>query len=138
MSKRKQPLEVKCPYCDGDAELVESNVVYKPWHDYGKLWLCRHCWAYTGTHSNSKRHVPKGRLANKELREWKIKAHAAFDPLWNRKISKEGCSKSQARKAGYKWLAEKVGVELKKCHIGIFDVDQCMKVVEICGAYSER
>jgi len=44
------------------------------------IYLCRSCDAYVGVHKGTDK--PKGRLANAELREYKKKAHSAFDPLW--------------------------------------------------------
>jgi hypothetical protein len=71
-------------------------------------------------------------LADAELRGWKKKAHSVFDPLWRKKIEREGCSKSFARKAGYRWLSEQLDIPFEKCHIGEFDVDMCQRVVEVC------
>lgn len=76
---RKTP-NVVCPYCGNKAELVDSAVVYG--RSYGIIWLCYPCDAYVGVHKNSPRHAPLGRLANKELREWKMRAHEVFDQLW--------------------------------------------------------
>ena len=122
---------VICPYCGMNAELVDSSEVYT--RSYGLIWLCRPCDAYVGTHRNSTDHVPLGRLANAELRRWRVNAHSAFDPLWLAKMRRDGCSKGQARKAGYQWLAEQLGVPMSECHIGMFDVDMCKRVVQICS-----
>jgi ABC-type transport system involved in Fe-S cluster assembly fused permease/ATPase subunit len=65
---------------------------------------------------------PLGRLANKELRQAKVNAHNYFDLLW-----KNG---EMNRKDAYKWLAEQLKISFDKCHIGMFDVDMCKKVVE--------
>jgi hypothetical protein len=119
-----------CPYCEKPAKLVDSSLVYS--QSYGKIWYCKSCDAWVGTHKNSKKHKPLGRLANKELRQWKIKAHAFFDLLVQGKIRRDKCSKNQARKAAYKWLARQLGIETKDCHIGMFDIDMCKKVIQIC------
>jgi len=74
-------MKVICPYCGKNAVLTDSAVVYHG-RSYGMIWLCRPCWAYVGTHKNSRKHAPLGRIANAELRDWKKKVHAAFDPLW--------------------------------------------------------
>jgi len=124
---------IRCPYCGFEAELVDSSEVYHG-VSYGMVWLCRPCDAYVGTHKNSQRHAPLGRLANKELRVWKMAAHAAFDPLWQAKIERDGCTKSEARQAGYGWLAGKLDIDVNQCHIGMFDVDMCKRVCEICEA----
>lgn len=73
-----------------------------------------------------------GRLANKELRQAKIQAHHYLDNLWQRKT---GISKGHARGKAYKWLREQMKLEYKDCHIGMFDVEQCNKVVEICKPF---
>lgn len=67
---------------------------------------------------------PLGRLADAQLRAAKKGAHRVFDKLW-----KNGPWK---RKEAYAWLADQLGVKRKDCHIGEFDVDMCMKVIEIC------
>lgn len=121
-----------CPYCDGRAELIDSEEVYGPGRDFGKLWSCRRCDAYVGTHRDSATHAPLGRLADAELRYWKQRAHAAFDPLWKAKQRRDRCSKSRARKAAYEWLAKRLGVGRRRCHIGWMDVDDCKHVVAIC------
>ena len=118
-----------CPYCEAEAKLIDSKEIYG--RSYGMIWICRPCGAYVGTHKNSN-NKPLGRLANAELREWKIRAHAVFDPMWKKKMQREECSKSEARKAGYKWLAKQIGIDAKDCHIGMFDVETCKKVVDVC------
>jgi len=96
------------------------------------IWICRPCNAYVGVHKNNQEYIPLGRLANAELRSWKEKAHSAFDPMWKAKIRRDGCSKSKARKAGYKWLADQLGIKASDCHIGEFDIDSCKKVIKAC------
>lgn len=127
---------VTCPYCKEEAELISSEDVYGI--DYGMMWICRPCDATVGTHSNSSDHKPLGRLANKELRAWKVHAHEVFDPLWWAKMRQTGCSKYEARSAAYHWLAEQLGLPIEKCHIGMFDVEMCRRVVEVCKPYSRK
>lgn len=119
-----------CPYCHAETIYIDSAEVYGK--SYGMIYLCRPCKAWVGVHKGSS--TALGRLANDELREWKKKAHSLFDPLWQRKINK-GFSKKMARGAGYKWLANELGIDIDLCHIGMFDVDTCKQVVEICKKY---
>lgn len=115
-------MNVYCDYCGEKAELVDSKVIYG--RSYGhKVWLCRKCMAYVGCHKGTDK--PLGRLANAELRYWKRRAHDAFDPLW-----KYGRFRGY-RNAAYAWLAQKMGIPVEKTHIGMFDVAQCKKVIEI-------
>jgi hypothetical protein len=89
-------------------------------------------------HSKGARNVALGRLANAELRQWRIAAHQAFDPLWQAKMARERISRNQARTAGYRWLAGRIGINLDQCHIGAFDIDECKKVVELCRPLIKR
>ncbi len=125
-----EPRYVVCPYCGEEARLADSAEVYS--RSYGMIWICVPCRAWVGVHKGDGKNRPLGRLANAELREWKMRAHAAFDPMWKAKVRRDECSKGRARGAGYKWLAEKLGVPVDECHIGMFDVDVCRRVVEVC------
>lgn len=134
-------MTITCPYCNSIATLENSIKVYKK--DYGLMYICGNypdCDAYVGVHKNTTK--PLGRLSNKELRKWKNKAHAVFDPLWQRKLEKrrkergEKYKKVWARGSGYKWLALQLGIEMKDCHIGMFDIELCKKTVEICTPYN--
>jgi hypothetical protein len=60
-------------------------------------------------------------MANTELREWKKKAHAVFDPLW-----KYG---RMDRSEAYRWLAAELTLPSAECHIGMFDIDMCERVI---------
>lgn len=114
--------EVFCDYCGRRAEYVDSKVVYGK--SYGKIYLCRNCMAWVGVHKGTNK--PLGRLANAELRFWKKQAHAAFDPLW-----KYGRFRGY-RNAAYAWLAERMRLPVEKTHIGMFDVAECRKAIQIC------
>lgn len=124
--KPKAPKIPECPYCGKASKLASSKEVYGG-RDYGPIYLCK-CvpgWAYVGCHKGTEH--AKGRLADAELRRAKIAAHGAFDPIWKNKA--HGVSRSQA----YKALAAALEIEPKHCHIGMFDVEQCQRVVEVCG-----
>lgn len=124
-----------CPYCGSQAEFRDSRIIYGQGTNFGMVWICRqypNCDAYVGVHKNTKR--PLGRLANPELRRWKKAAHAAFDPMWRHKVL-NGQDRREARNAGYRWLAGQVGMALDDCHVGMFDVKTCKRVVEICEPY---
>lgn len=116
-----------CDYCGNRSILASSKEVYGG-RDFGHIYLCR-CQqdlAYVGCHKGTVK--PLGRLANKELREWKKQAHAAFDQLWRPDSKVKMMNRSQA----YSWLAYELGIDKSDCHIGMFDVDRCKRVVEVC------
>lgn len=121
----KPPIEVNCPYCTRAAKLVTGVVIYPHRPDlYEKwFWQCAPCDAMVGTHVNSHRHHPLGRLANAELRTLKQRCHAIFDPVWK----KGGIDRNEA----YKRLAEKMNIPRTECHIGLFDEDRCRRALEI-------
>ncbi len=113
---------VICDYCGKPAELEDDSVIYD--QSYGrKIWLCRSCNAYVGCHRGSDE--PLGRLANAQLRRCKRAAHDAFDPIW-----KFGRFQNN-RRGAYAWLAEAMGLPAEKAHIGMFDVAECMKLIQI-------
>ena len=117
----------KCPYCDSDSVLADSAEVYGG-KSYGPIYLCRPCKAWVGCHKGTSN--PLGRLANAELRKWKMAAHSAFDPLWK--------TRKMRRRGAYKWLSDALGILEEKCHIGMFDVDLCKKTVEVCKGFVEK
>jgi ssDNA-binding Zn-finger/Zn-ribbon topoisomerase 1 len=136
-------MEVICPYCDSEAVLESSLTVYQK--DHGMIYICSNypiCDAYVGCHKGTDQ--PLGRLADKELRFWKMKAHKYFDVLWKAKLIKMRkesgykYKKGYARGAAYKWLANELGIKKKHCHIGLMDVNTCQQVAEICYPYWQK
>lgn len=115
-------MKVVCPYCDKPAELVFGSAIYPHRPDLfkKKFYLCKPCDAYVGCHPDTAK--PLGRLANAELRIFKRKAHAAFDPIWKRG--------DMSRTKAYKWLSEKLNIAPQNCHIGMFDVDLCRATID--------
>lgn len=122
-------VEVECPYCGRLAGLVDSKEVYRESH--GMIWMCRPCKAWVGVHKNDGKNRPLGTLANAETRHARRMAHARFDPVWQDRLGK-GKSKNQVRNAVYRWLAEHLGIPAEQCHIALFDLKTCVKVIEIC------
>ena len=128
---------MKCPYCDSDAKLVDSSLIYNG-RSYGPAWVCANypkCDSYVGCHPGTEK--PLGRMANKELRLAKSAAHKSIDAMWQRRIAISRCSKKAARLRGYYWLAEQLRIPRAKCHIGMMDVELCRRVVEVCAPYTK-
>lgn len=119
-----------CPYCNQRTKYVDSSVVYGK--SYGMIYYCAQCQAWVGVHKGTNKAL--GRLANKKLRKYKCMSHYYFDGLWKKKV-KQGCKKHDARRMAYKWLSEQMGIPASETHIGMFDVDQCKQVIEICKRY---
>lgn len=115
-----------CPYCGQQPKFVDSIEIYGN-RSFGKIYLCRSCDAYVGVHKGTE--DPLGRLANKELRELKVKAHYWFDRLW-KDPNGPGCTRREA----YDWLSQKMGIPLIYTHIGMFDEEQCRQAILVCQA----
>lgn len=122
----------RCPYCKDTALLVTGKKVY-PKEEHKALWkknfwVCPDCDSRVGCHKDSTK--PLGRLANRELRKARTDAHNAFDPLWK--------EKKMSRKKAYGWLSKKLKVPLEKCHIGMFGLDKCKEVINVCAKEKEE
>jgi len=121
---------VKCPYCGKSAEWVENKEVYG--RNYGKsfmIWLCRSCNAYVGCHENTMK--PLGTMANKDLREWRMKAKNLFivkkmDGTWKNK---------KLKAKAYYWLNKAMGREF---HFGESTTEDCKAIVEILEGKNEH
>lgn len=59
-----------------------------------------------------------------DVRIWRSKAHASFDPIWQRTAI--------SRNAAYAWLAGELGIPLRDCHISKMNARRCRKVIKIC------
>lgn len=107
-----------CPYCNKEAFWCDNVVVYGK--RYGKSYMCYYCApcdAYVGCHNNTRE--PLGTMANKELRNQRMKCHKVVDALWKP-------NKNQ-RKNVYRRLAHWFG---RPIHIGESDMDQCRQILE--------
>ncbi len=107
-----------CPYCGKKPDLVYGYELFPhlPKLAQKAFWRCKPCGAHVGCHNGT--HKAFGPLANAELRKARTEAHAAFDPLWELRYME--------RTQAYEWLAEMLGIEVSKTHIGMFDLEQCM------------
>lgn len=108
-----------CPYCGNSSVFVDSAEIYGK--SFGMIYLCRPCDSYVGVHKGTDQAL--GRLANRELREWKKRAHHVFDLVWKSGKMKRG--------EAYSWLSEQLGIPKKYTHIGMFSVETCKKVVDL-------
>ena len=120
----------QCPYCGESSQPVTGKVIYphRPDLEHLNFYLCAPCEAYVGCHDerytlDKLNPVPLGRLANAELRKAKQLAHSAFDQLWK--------TNGMTRAEAYTWLASEMGIDKDKCHIGMFDVEQCYRAFVI-------
>jgi len=102
-------------------------------------WLCKPCDAYVGCHNNTKK--PLGTMANRETREWRKKAHAVYDTLWDSGFKDkywelDGKDRRamkymrRKRKELYERISKDFGYEV---HIGSSNIEQCKKIIAWCN-----
>lgn len=114
---------IRCQYCGVETEFVTGEFIYptRPDLRHLKFYKCPACHAYVGAHKKGNK--PLGQVANAELRHMRVMTHYAFDPLYKTKV--------MSRSSSYKWLANKLGIKDKECHIAQFSLEQCHKVLSI-------
>lgn len=121
---------IGCPYCSKTAELVNGSAIYPGCESkvaWKSFWACLPCGAWVGCHDNNTIHgpnTPLGTLANAELRAARRMAHAAFDTIWK--------TRRMNRTNAYRWLSKRLWIKLDRCHIAMFDLKTCRRVVELC------
>lgn len=105
-----------CPKCGKEAPWLENKNKYG--RNFGKSYMCywcKDCDTYVGCHNNTRE--PLGTMADKELRDERIRTHNIFDKLWkNGKMS---------RGKAYKLLNKHFGKEI---HIGQSDKETCQNI----------
>lgn len=112
-----------CNICNGvnTVEFVTNDKVYGRKYGSGYCYLCTNCGAYVGTHKPRPKEA-MGILADKQMRDMKMKCHDLFDATWR--------TQKQRRKA-YSELALKLGIPVSECHFGYFDMDMLTKAYNI-------
>ena len=64
--------------------------------------------------------------ADYATRQTRIRAHEAFDALWQ--------SGTMKRKTAYKMLAKHLGLTRRQTHLGQLNITQCERVITFCNA----
>lgn len=126
--------DVICSYCVHPAQFCASSAHLYGGRDFGPVWHCAPCRAWVGCHKGTTK--PLGRLADSELRHWKMEVHRLFDPIWQRRLARKRAldpkyTKAHARGGRYKALALAMGIPQEECHVGMFDIDRCRQAIAI-------
>lgn len=118
-----------CHQCGGPVLLIRKYFISD---DGGaNAWKCRRrdCNSSVMCHPGTTK--PMGRMADSHTRTERHNAHLAFDPLWR----DHGRPKVFLTRVGaYQWLATMMRIPLSECHIGQFNREQCLQVIELCKA----
>lgn len=118
----------KCNLCGGKVIYTTNDRIYGKKYGSGYCYLCTACGAYVGTH----RPRPKealGILANERMKKGKRVCHDIFDKLWHNGVE---------RKRLYAKLAEEMGIPIKLCHFGYFDMEQLKRAYKILKKWEEK
>lgn len=118
-----------CIYCGSRTYMTSFRYI-----KYGKnkkrqkgdnriIYRCPKCLHYVNTHHKTNKAM--GFPGDKELRIWRIYTHKIFDELWQKKIKK-------SRDKAYIWLARMLNIDIKDCHMAMFDIEQCKSIIDIC------
>lgn len=119
-----------CRYCGSPVVYTSNAEIYGKEYGTGKCYLCRNCRAFVGVHPGTD--TPLGTLANEELREWRKEAHFWFDRIWKKP------TRITTRYNAYEYLARKMGLPREETHIGMFEIEQCKKVIEFSKEKIQR
>jgi hypothetical protein len=87
------------------------------------IYLCddEKCQSYVGCHEGTDE--PFGTMADERTRKARQLAHEVFDAVWK--------SGKMKRRVAYEWLAKELNLSYAKCHIGMFNVKQCERTINI-------
>ena len=86
-----------------------------------KCYVCFPCDARVWCHEHNG--SPLGTLANRKLRLLRKICHRLLDAMWN-----QG---QMERDQAYEWLASKLALTRRQCHIGLFDEALCKRAIEV-------
>lgn len=125
----------KCNICGGEVIYTSNSVIYGKEYGSGKCYYCINCGAYVGTHISRPKEA-FGILANKEMRNMKMKCHDLFDKLWRN--APTGKRKHLARRSAYRELAERLNIPVQECHFGYFDMDLLNKAYRILKENNQK
>lgn len=112
--------------CSLNVKLTTNDRIYgRKYGAWPYIYHCSDCDAAVGCHPNT--YVPLGRMADRETRHLRAKAHESFDPLWR--------SGLMSRSDAYRWLARELEIENEACHISWLTKDQLRQAAQAAAVY---
>lgn len=124
------------PWCPvHNTRMVFEHVTGEKWSGY--RWKCRRFPACEFIAYAGKNGHPTSSPADAATRAARNDAHRAFDPLW------QAPGARFTRDQAYDWLRRRMGLTRAQCHIGLMDLDQCLRVQalaaeELLNTYDAR
>lgn len=124
------PIPEHCDNCCSiNVEYADNSVIYgKNYGDWPKCYFCRDCRAAVGCHPQT--NIPLGRMADKETRTLRSKAHYEFDRLWKDRL--------MTRSKAYNWLSIQLGIDESQCHISWLSKDQLKDVATLSAQHFQN
>ena len=117
-----------CPYCHGTTKKISGGEIFGHGKGFDHILMFKcsgTCDAYCGSKFYQGQRVSIGSLANKELRELRKKCHLLFDAQWKGKRNEK-----LSKKKAYVWLQKFMNLPDELAHFGMFNIEQCNKVIE--------
>lgn len=108
-----------------------GSYIYKDKAREDYLYVCSNypeCNSYVGVHAGTM--IPKGSLANGDLRNKRIRTHQIFDKIWKSNI--------MSRRNAYCWMRDRFGLSSEQAHIGCFSDYMCDALMAECRAVLEN
>lgn len=106
---------VLCADCGSPMQLRSSR--------FGPFYGCTRWPECDGTHGAHPDGAPLGRPADYDTRRARIKAHEAFDGLWQTGRLK--------RRTAYNWMQRAMRLRPEQAHIGRFNAGQCYRLIRL-------
>lgn len=133
LEKGSEPMvkrvNIHCQYCGSKAVLRSATAVHVGnRRGDGYVYVCARypfCDSYVGVHPDTRK--PMGTLANRALREKRVKAHRAFNQLWEYGY--------MTKKEAYHWLQLLFGLPEDMAHIAQFSDYRCEKLICACQSF---
>lgn len=116
-----------CDVCGAPTQVAHNTDIYGKWvgsHEWFIQCTDPQCGAFAETWPHSR--VTFKKMATPQTRRARRMLHGIFDPLWKTR---------EQRTLAYTWLAEKMGLPRKECHIGLFSVEQCQQAILLVEKY---
>ena len=113
----KRQNDLKCGDCGARMQLISAPKYKRPFYGCARFPECR------GTMGARKDGSPLGRPIDREGREARMRAHAAFDQIWKDKVRTRGeC---------YQWMQKVMGIPESEAHIAMLTKAQCERLIEL-------
>jgi hypothetical protein len=122
----------RCDVCERTTvkllALRQGTTQYTRRKEWPYVYHCTSCGAECGLKTGTP--LALGIMADATTRYWRKRAHTTMDKLWK---ARRGWSRAMV----YNNLAAHMNIPPHQCHVGYFNIEQCMSVIEFSLEMSE-